>query len=79
MDAMNALANKFIDECFAPFAESSPSVDSYHDNVSPGFVWTQGSDLKGGGIDWSGRLGSYTNGGFVRYNKRKAFPVAIAA
>ena len=78
---VNNLANKFIDACFAPFSESSQSVDSYYDNVSPGFVWTQGSDLKGGGIDWSGNLGSYTAGGFVRdiTPSRKDFPVAIAA
>ena len=78
---VNNLANKFIEECFAPFAESSQSVDSYHDNQSPGFVWTQGSDLKGGGTDWSGRLGSYTAGGFIRdiTPSSKEFSVAIAA
>ncbi len=76
---INNLAADFIDDCFAAFAESSQSVDSYHDNQSPGFVWTQGSDLKGGGQDWTGALGSYTSGGFVLDidPSRKAFPMAI--
>eukprot|EP00943_MAST-04B_sp_MAST-4B-sp1_P008741 g8741.t1 len=76
---INNLAADFVDACYATFAESSQSVDSYHDNQSPGFVWIQGSDLKGGGQDWSGELGSYKSGGFVLDidPSRKSFPTAI--
>ena len=78
---INNLASQFIKDCFPPFQESSQSVDSYHDNQSPGFYWTQGSDLKGGGQAWSGTLGSYTPGGFVLDidPNRKTFPKTIQA
>ena len=63
---VNSLASKYISECYAPFKEATQSVDSFYDNKSPGFTWTQGVDLVGAASVHEGFFGVYTASGFIK-------------